>query len=118
MNHIPSELVVFCDVDKTLVSPFEDFDNGTRIDLNYYGKIKKFRIHLKNIEFLRSLKERGYYIVVMSGNGSEWAKETVKGLKIEHLVDLTMMKPLKYIDDLECKEWMGARIYLEEEKNE
>lgn len=112
---VSEELVVFCDVDKTLI--FED-DNDNRpqyITLNYYGTQKIYNISNKHIDFLKSLRHRGYYIVVMSANGKAWADEVVDKLGLRNIISETMTKPLKYIDDLDCKEWMGARIYLENE---
>lgn len=113
---VSDELVIFCDVDSTLIFDTDLWSYGC-VSLNYYGQPRYCHRSNKHIEFLHSLRERGYYIVVWSGNGKKWADEVVNKLGIRHLISATMMKPLKYVDDLDCHEWMGARIYLEEEKN-
>ena len=111
---VSQELLIPCDVDSTLIFDAAS-DDVEAIQMNYYGKEKWCRPSHKHIEFLHSLRERGYYIIVWSGNGKQWADEVVDKLGIRSLISQTMMKPLKYIDDLDCKEWMGTQIYLEEE---
>lgn len=68
-----------------------------------------------NIALVKHHKEtRGYYVMVWSANGKEWAVEVIKELGLEKYVDVVMTKPVKYLDDKPCQEWMSNRINLED----
>jgi hypothetical protein len=112
---IMDELFAPCDIDKTLVSECS-CDEEDAIELNYYGTMKWYKPHKRNIEFLRTLKKRGYFIIVWSANGPQWVKEVVTKLKLTDVVNLGIVKPNKYIDDLSCEEWMGVRIDLKDDE--
>lgn len=115
---VSHELVFFSDVDDTLIFEYAhgEYDLREWITLDYYGTPVDRVISKKHVNFLKSLRARGYYIIVMTGNGKQWADEVVDKLGLKDIVSQTMMKPLKYLDDLPCQEWMGTRIYLEDEK--
>lgn len=117
---VSHELVFFSDVDDTLIFDYitEKHNPYSAISLDYYGQSRLVVKSIKHIEFLKSLRARGYYIIVWTGNGKQWADEVVDKLDLKDVVSQTMMKPSKYLDDLPCQEWMGTKIYLEDEKNE
>lgn len=126
MNIITDESVVFVDVDNTLI---EDYDPATYfvpygttvlpttqddyLRLDYYGKPvtkKPIQVH---VDFVRSLKQRGYYVIVHSGNGYLWAKQVVTALGMVDCVDMVMTKACKHIDDdPDPTHIIGPRVYL------
>ncbi len=114
MKVTETETLIYVDVDKTLIF---DCDKKTKnaIKVDYYGKDKWVRAHKAHIDFLKSLKTRGYYVIVHSANGWRWAKEIVIQLQLESYIDEVKPKSIKYLDDTPCEEWMGQRVYINEE---
>lgn len=113
MKTIRNENVVYCDVDETLI----DWSNNDKdIKVNYYGQTVYVKAIKENIRFLKSLKARGAFIIVHTGNGFQWAEEIVKKLKLTKYVDLTMTKPAKYIDDKDF-DTFAKRINLRNDNN-
>jgi hydroxymethylpyrimidine pyrophosphatase-like HAD family hydrolase len=108
---VRNENVVYFDVDETLVYWTDD---EFEIDANFYGKQQYIKPHFAHIDFLKSLKSRGYYIVVHSGNGYQWAEQVVKLLELEDSVDEVKTKPCKIIDDKPLSDWLGPVIYIKE----
>jgi len=108
MNVIRNEKIVYFDVDNTLIYRVEK----SEIELDYYGNLWYIEPHEKHIEFLISLKSRGYYIIVHSANGWEHALKTINILNLGNFVDSVQTKPLKYVDDLTVDEWFGPRIFI------
>lgn len=104
-----SENLCYFDVDETLINWSEQ---GTR-SADFYGTKKRFWSHTNHIEFLKSLKKRGYYIIVHSGNGWRWAKNVIEALELNDFVDEIKSKPSKVIDDKEYSNWMPSRIFLD-----
>lgn len=108
-----NEQIVYCDVDETLVLWKKEFNHATKI-VNYYGDKVYVEPHYSHIQFLKSLKARGCYIIVHSNNGWAWAEEVVKLLKLEEYVDEVKTKPYKIIDDTNPLEWLPPTIYIKE----
>lgn len=129
MNIVTEEKVVLCDVDNTLIedyiipkiyTPYDcepvaiaKASPSDYITLNYYGK----EVHKKpintHVDFVRSLKQRGYYVIVHSGNGYLWAKQVVTALGMADCVDMVMTKACKHIDDdPDPTHIIGPRVYL------
>lgn len=106
--------VVLCDVDDTLVEwvapPYNTEDD--LLCLDFYGMPKYVREIKVHTEFLKSLKVRGYYVRVHSGNGALWAEQVVKALGLQDYVDSIETKPAKVIDDKPNNNWMPKPIYL------
>lgn len=128
MNIVTDESVVFVDVDNTLIEDYTPptyfVEKGTvplggfvptkeYLQLDYYGKpvVKKaIQVH---VDFVRSLKQRGYYVIVHSGNGYLWAKQVVTALDMVDCVDMVMTKACKHIDDdPDPTHIIGPRVYL------
>lgn len=118
MKVIKNEQLVFIDVDDTLVKWEQPIHlpGAKRIEIEDAtdNSIVFLEPHLKHIELLKKYKARGYTVTVWSGGGYMWAESVVKTLGLEEHVDFVMTKPSKYVDDLPCTEWMGARIYLKD----
>lgn len=110
-----NELRVCVDVDGTLISY-----NPTRwgkldpIIISYYGVNKELYPMPRNIELLKSYKQRGYEVLVHSANGWRWAKSVVEVLNLQEYVHEIATKPLKYVDDLPADSWM-QRVFIPED---
>lgn len=115
MKVIREEIIVYCDVDKTLVKwpMFYHTQNAQKglLMFDYYGTQVWLKEHRAHIDLLKSYKKRGFFVHVMSANGVQWAEEVVNRLNLAEYVDLVSTKPLKYMDD---KPWDSFcnRIYL------
>lgn len=123
-----NENISYFDVDNTLVKWLKSDDRFIQDEadpgvwtfdpdikmLDFYGMpkfCKEIRVHT---EFLKSLKARGHYIIVHSGNGWQWAKTVVEALNLKDYVDEIKTKGCKYIDDDKPENWIN-RVYLGDE---
>lgn len=113
MRIIENDNIVNFDVDGTLIVSCSNIHPDVLL-FNYYGIPRTARPHHQHIEFLLSLKARGYYVRVHSANGVQWAKNVVITLGLEDEVDEVCTKALKTVDDVPYDEWMGPRIYIKE----
>lgn len=104
-----AELISYVDIDSTLIRRIGYSD----LVLNYYGMPYHVSPIDENIEFLKSLKARGHYIVVHSNNGWQWAEEVIKALKLEEYVDEVKTKPTKVVDDEPASAWIPFTINLD-----
>lgn len=115
MKITESELIAYVDIDETLITSESIFETVIDpIKLDYYGSEWEIYPKFKNIEFIKSLKNRGYYIIVHSANGWLHAKKVVELLQLCDFVDEIKTKPLKYVDDKSVETWFGPRIYFED----
>jgi len=106
---VKNELTIFCDVDGTIIRPSE---SGS-ILMPYGSTVKRFEPIVDHVELLKAYKNRGFYVVVWSMGGPEWAELAVKALKLERFVDLVIGKPLKHMDDKEdLGSIVGNRVFL------
>lgn len=113
------EMPIVVDVDDTLLM-WHDYDFNNCVEVtDIAGEVHFRKVHKKHVDLLKTHAERGYQVIVWSANGAWWAEECVRVLELEDYVDLILCKPVKYIDDLPCQEWMGSRVYIpyEEEKS-
>lgn len=113
MKITKNEQILYCDIDTTLVFDC-DKNHPEAIKANYYNQPRYIRPHHKQIQFLKSLRSRGFHVIAHSGNGYGWVYEVIKQLKLQSYVNEIKSKPIFYIDDLESNKWMGSRIYIEE----
>lgn len=113
-----NELVTYVDIDGTLCNklPTQMDMSNVVYKADYYGTVHPIQPLWKNIDFVKTLKSRGWHIVINSHNGFQWAENVVRALGLEDYVDEVKTKSFKYIDDVPCEKWMGTRINLEEEK--
>lgn len=118
MKIIRNERVVPCDIDGTLVVHIKEKDNVCTLELvSVYDPLEGAHILLrKNLPMIRILKEehaRGAYVVVWSRGGFEWASNVIEALELQDYVDLIISKPHIYLDDVEIKDWLKDRVYLD-----
>lgn len=109
MKIVKNEQIAYFDVDDTLVSSHEG-----ELVVSYYGEKRKVKPHKEHMSFMKSLKERGYYIIVHSNNGYAWAETIVKALKLEDYVDQVMSKPAKVVDDSPAQNWIPTTIWIQD----
>lgn len=112
-----SEDTVFFDVDRTLVLPPDDPAAANNMKVEVWdpitNKFIKMAVHEPMVRLLREADRRGSHIKVWSRGGWEWASNVVKALNLVECVDEVLTKPLVYFDDLDIKEWLPYRVYLE-----
>lgn len=120
MQILESETVVMCDIDDTILMWNTNYKcpslEGVKTTCPYSGEIRYLRPHYRHIELLKQYKARGFTIVFWSAAGYLWAKEAVNVLGLNDITDLIMTKPIKYLDDLQASEILGARIYIKEKE--
>lgn len=109
-------LIKWLDPDQRVMVEFGIYgpisETNEAITLDFYGTPKLVREIKVHTEFLKSLKARGYYVRVHSGNGAKWAAQVVKALGLESYVDSVETKVCKVIDDKPNDNWMPQPIYL------
>lgn len=121
MKIIENENAVFFDVDDTLLMwdnkhKNEDQSNTVTVT-DYSGFTVNLVPHDRHIQYLKDSKIKNQNtIVVWSAGGWQWAKACVEALGLEEYVDAVMAKPERYVDDLDCKQFMGIRIYKDMKK--
>lgn len=119
-DFINNDLLVVCDVDDTLIMhsyPDEFKDEAIQVpdcyDPNNAYTVVPHKLHIK---VLKDFKARGYHVIVWSAAGAKHAKTIVDALGLQDHVNTVMSKPIKYMDDLEAHQILGARIYLKDKK--
>lgn len=106
--------VVVVDCDDTLVMyDMSEYPGDTPLDIlnPYSGMTLQVIPNEKNIKTVIKFKKLGYYVLVWSRTGKQWADAVVDHLNLREYVDQTLAKPLYYIDDKDSTEWMGDRVY-------
>ena len=107
-----SDRVAMIDCDDTLILwNIADHPDKEVINIECYGHITPVAKHEHNIKTVIKFAKLGYQLYVWSQSGHEWAKAVVKALELEPYIFHTMSKPMYYFDDLDCKHWMGKRVY-------
>lgn len=113
---IKSEQILCFDIDDTLISwrKAKKHDKVVCFTDPYDNSQHYVVVHEPHVKILKDRKARGATIIVWSQSGWAWAQAVVKALGIEGYVDLVASKPVAYVDDKECQQWMGERIFLPE----
>lgn len=117
MIEIDTEYLLTCDVDETLIG-WDKVGNlrlttkGVDFIDPYDGFTKQVIPQNANIKILKNHLERGATVIVWSKSGYKWAKAALKAVNINHPRIFISPKPIGYIDDKPCQEWMGERIFL------
>lgn len=109
MNVIENELIVFIDVDGTLIRPS---DTGS-IKLPYGSTIKSYEPIMAHVDLVKEYHNRGYWVTVWSAGGFQWAWKVVNALKLERYVNQVMSKPSKFVDDKDnLADILGTRVFI------
>lgn len=118
MKFLKQDQVVTFDIDETIVLWSDGYHQESQNKVEFtdpYDKSKVYLIpHNKHIRLLKHFYNRGYCVVVWSASGGKWANEVITRLNLQDYVHIIMSKPIKYVDDLNCNEWMGSRLYFKD----
>lgn len=107
-----SELLVYFDVDETLVR--DSLLEEECFSIEHHGTVK-FKVAIEShVALLKSYHARGYRIYVWSANGWEWAAQVIQALGLTRYVYQVQSKPLKFVDDKPAENWMH-RVFIGEE---
>jgi hypothetical protein len=115
MNVLNNELVVAVDVDQTLI--LHDYENHPLLPLKvincpYKKEPLTVAIHKAHVDLVKDYKARGFFVIVWSHAGFNWANTVVKHLMLADYVDLIMTKPSKHVDDTPADRILGVNVYL------
>ena len=111
------EMPICVDVDNTLIRYDKDHDKpgeGKVKMVDTAGQVFYLTPYRLHIELLKRYHARGFYIIVWSGNGAQWASQAVSALGLEDYVDDKIGKPVKILDDKPILDWMPSPIWIEE----
>lgn len=108
---LDSENVVAFDCDDTLVM-WDTKINNVYVTCPYTNRQEALARHEVHIQELKKNKAKGNKTVVWSAGGVKWAEAVVKALGIEEYVDLIMVKPNKFFDDLPAEQVLVNRVYI------
>lgn len=112
---IDTEILMVCDIDHTLLEWGLSDDLVTRyvtFDDPYTNEVKEVPVNEGNVRVLTNWLARGATVIVWSRSGMKWANAALIALDIEHKNIIVAPKPIGYIDDKPCEEWMGEQVYL------
>lgn len=115
MNIIKSEQLIPVDIDNTLIfwRKAKRGEKTLRYTCPYTKEQFQVVLHQPNIAIVKERLARGATILFWSASGYQKAAAVVKALGIVGPGVLVASKPVGYLDDIACEEWMGKRIYLE-----
>lgn len=113
---------IFFDCDDTLVMwrrPNADGSEDDKvINIRFRRQNHPLIPHQPHIDYLKKKHSYGCTIVVWSAGGYKWARAVTKALGLKDYVKHCISKPREYVDDLECREWMGQyggrAVYMQE----
>lgn len=121
MDYFNSDTVTMCDCDDTLIMWSKDSTENITPGPNkiaiidpYDGVTLYLTPHKRHIKLLNDHLERGKKVVIWSAGGAPWALAVATALGFADKDVIVMCKPSVYVDDLQCQEFMGSRIYLED----
>ena len=109
---LESELVVYFDVDETLISFDERYKNLPKKKIGPEGSRLDGYINEKLIAKIKEHRARNHAIVVWSAGGYQWALDVVTALKIEDHVDAVMAKPRWFYDDQPSNVFMDDKVRI------
>lgn len=102
---IKSDLIVYCDIDQTLVD-WNVKDGDSFIEIENNGITSRFVPITENIEQIKKHRVCGHGIAFWSLGGWAWANLVIKALGLEQYADVVLSKPRWFIDDLPSSEFM------------
>lgn len=114
MTIIESEQIIPCDIDSTLLMWGHEMSGGRYVWFtDPYEEIdKRVLVNTANLKVFEDRLVRGATILVWSASGYLWSKAAMNALNINHKNVVILGKPVGYIDDKPCQDWMGPRIFL------
>lgn len=115
MKVIKSEQILPVDVDFTLLmhGKIKKGDKAVLFTDPYTGEQRHIKVNVPNLKVVTTRLARGASVLVWSASGYRWALAALRALKLDHTNLYVCSKPIGYVDDKPCQEWMGERIYLD-----
>lgn len=115
MRVLPTEQLIFCDVDETLIAwgKIKKHHRAIAYTCPYTKAQLMVRVHEPNLAIVRERLSRGATIIVWSASGWKKAAAVCRALNLHHPKLIVTSKPVGYLDDKPCEDWMGQRIYLD-----
>ncbi len=115
MQTLKTELLIFFDVDDTLIMWRKTHEKAIKFTDPYSYKKLTVWPNFSNINLLKEKAVRGFTVIVWSAAGYQHAEAVVKALNLDAYVAFIMSKPTAYIDDKDVNRWWPKRVYLEPE---
>lgn len=117
-NVVKSEQVIPVDIDGTLIlwgiTGSEVAGDCLDYTCPYDQKLKRVKLHRPNMSIFKERLSRGAFFLVWSASGNAKAEAVMQALGyLGHPQVLVLSKPIGYMDDIPCEEWMGPRIWLD-----
>lgn len=109
---LEADLVVYCDIDQTLVN-WSPSETDEIITIENNGFKNSFGIIHANIEQIKKHKLCGHGVIFWSAGGWSWCKAVVERLGLTQYADGILSKPRWIVDDLPASEFIPEcnRIY-------
>ena len=106
MIQIPENRGLVCfDVDSTLV---EWFPTDAEFEIDGYPMAPM----IENIRMLKTMKTIAKRtILVWSQSGVDHVEKVINKLQLGDFVDFISAKPIAYVDDYHCTDWIGPNLY-------
>jgi hypothetical protein len=110
--HVTDYKTVYVDIDETLaMADLSEFPDQLQVEV-FYSRSPMFVVpNEKNINLLIKFWKLGYEVIFWSKTGGDWARAVAEAFDLTYLSKLYLTKPLFYIDDQPCENWMGTRCY-------
>ncbi len=112
---IKNEQILPVDIDGTLIfwGKIRKGQKCISFICPYTAKEMHVGVMEANVAIVRERLARGAVILAWSASGYKKAAVVMKalGLMVPNVVVLS--KPVGYLDDIDCSEWMGKRIWLD-----
>lgn len=102
--------VITVDIDETLV---QHGSHDWTVHVDYHGRRVPVAINTKNVELVQKFYNLNYEVIFWSRTGADWSRAVVERIGLADLATGYMTKPLFYVDDRACEEWMGERVFKE-----
>lgn len=116
MTIIKSEQLLPVDIDGTLIcyGKIKKHHKALSYTCPYTKAQKTVRIHEPHVIIVKERLARGATILAWSASGYAKAEAVMRALGFAgHPNVIIMSKPVCYIDDIDCSEWMGKRLFLD-----
>lgn len=115
MNIIASEQILPVDIDGTLIvwGKLKKGQKAINFTCPYTLQQMTVRVHEPNLAIVKERLARGATVLAWSASGYKKACAVIKALGIDSPNLYVLSKPVGYLDDIDCSEWMGKRIFLE-----
>jgi predicted HAD superfamily phosphohydrolase YqeG len=111
---------VYFDIDDTIIMwskeeitrPVKPPKGLDIVEVECNGFRSRVYYHIKHVKLVKQYAERGAVVILWSHGGSEWVKSVVTALGLEEYVFACLNKPTVYYDDLEAKDFMKNRRFV------